>query len=137
MEAARAAGLDVDKLTYEIFSILESEFLFSYDDPKLFSAGTSPWPALPSRRSGRTLATAKIRSSLARALAAANRAARFGCKRSAASRRASFRWARAGKLGPRRRALPPVRRGGEEGRGGGEGEAASWEFWGGCGGARE
>ncbi|CAL4944721.1 unnamed protein product [Urochloa decumbens] len=45
MEAARAAGLDVDKLTYEIFSILESKFLFGYDDPKLFSAGASPQPA--------------------------------------------------------------------------------------------
>ncbi|TKV90993.1 hypothetical protein SEVIR_9G065300v4 [Setaria viridis] len=45
MDAARAdpaAGLDVDKLTYEIFSILESKFLFGYDDPKLFSAGASP-----------------------------------------------------------------------------------------------
>ncbi|OEL23454.1 Patatin-like protein 3 [Dichanthelium oligosanthes] len=46
MEAARAAdpaaGLDVDRLTYEIFSILESKFLFGYDDPKLFSAGASP-----------------------------------------------------------------------------------------------
>uniref|UniRef100_A0A804M539 Patatin n=1 Tax=Zea mays TaxID=4577 RepID=A0A804M539_MAIZE len=52
MESARAAadqaaGLDVDKLTYEIFSILESKFLFGYDDPKLFSpasAGASPSP---------------------------------------------------------------------------------------------
>ncbi|CAN6286612.1 unnamed protein product [Urochloa humidicola] len=50
MEAARAAdpaaaaGLDVDKLTYEIFSILESKFLFGYDDPKLFSAAASPSP---------------------------------------------------------------------------------------------
>jgi hypothetical protein len=37
MDAARAdppAGLDVDKLTYEIFSILESKFLFGYDDPQ-------------------------------------------------------------------------------------------------------
>ncbi|KAG8098405.1 hypothetical protein GUJ93_ZPchr0013g34264 [Zizania palustris] len=35
--------LDVDKLTYEIFSILESKFLFGYDDPKLvFSGGSSP-----------------------------------------------------------------------------------------------
>ncbi|XP_062213229.1 patatin-like protein 3 [Phragmites australis] len=45
MEAATvepAAGLDVDKLTYEIFSILESKFLFGYDGPKLFSAGGSP-----------------------------------------------------------------------------------------------
>ena len=51
MEAARAdpaAGLDVDKLTYEIFSILESKFLFGYDDPKLFSAGTSPRPGATS-----------------------------------------------------------------------------------------
>jgi patatin-like phospholipase/acyl hydrolase len=52
METARAvdsgAGLDVDKLTYEIFSILESKFLFGYDDPKLFapaSAGASPLPS--------------------------------------------------------------------------------------------
>ncbi|CAN6303294.1 unnamed protein product [Urochloa humidicola] len=56
MEAARAAdpaaGLDVDKLTYEIFSILESKFLFGYDDPKLFSAGASPQP-------GGTAASAK------------------------------------------------------------------------------
>ncbi|KAG2545450.1 patatin-like protein 3 [Panicum virgatum] len=53
MEAARAdpaAGLDVDKLTYEIFSILESKFLFGYDDPKLFSAGASPQPGAASRK---------------------------------------------------------------------------------------
>ncbi|KAM0924829.1 hypothetical protein ACQ4PT_004738 [Festuca glaucescens] len=37
-----AAGMDVDKLTYEIFSILESKFLFGYDDPKLLFAGGSP-----------------------------------------------------------------------------------------------
>ncbi|XP_066385966.1 patatin-like protein 3 [Miscanthus floridulus] len=50
MEVARA-GLDVDKLTYEIFSILESKFLFGYDDPKLFapaSAGASPSPGTAS-----------------------------------------------------------------------------------------
>ncbi|WVZ60785.1 hypothetical protein U9M48_010765 [Paspalum notatum var. saurae] len=35
VQADPAAGLDVDKLTYEIFSILESKFLFGYDDPKL------------------------------------------------------------------------------------------------------
>ncbi|KAJ8466223.1 hypothetical protein OPV22_028775 [Ensete ventricosum] len=29
-------SLDVDKLSHEIFSILESKFLFGYDDPKLF-----------------------------------------------------------------------------------------------------
>uniref|UniRef100_A0ACD6A9X9 Uncharacterized protein n=1 Tax=Avena sativa TaxID=4498 RepID=A0ACD6A9X9_AVESA len=34
--------MDVDKLTYEIFSILESKFLFGYDDPKLLFAGSSP-----------------------------------------------------------------------------------------------
>ncbi|KAL5209274.1 hypothetical protein ABZP36_004897 [Zizania latifolia] len=38
-----AGQLDVDKLTYEIFSILESKFLFGYDDPKLvFSGRSSP-----------------------------------------------------------------------------------------------
>ncbi|TVT98415.1 hypothetical protein EJB05_56276, partial [Eragrostis curvula] len=42
MEAPPGAGLDVDKLTYEIFSILESKFLFGYDDPKLFSSSSSP-----------------------------------------------------------------------------------------------
>ncbi|XP_047086124.1 patatin-like protein 3 [Lolium rigidum] len=46
MDEARAeppaAGMDVDKLTYEIFSILESKFLFGYDDPKLLFAGGSP-----------------------------------------------------------------------------------------------
>ncbi|XP_072957016.1 patatin-like protein 3 [Typha angustifolia] len=36
-------AFDVDKLSYEIFSILESKFLFGYDDPKLFlSAGSLP-----------------------------------------------------------------------------------------------
>jgi hypothetical protein len=34
MEAARVEP-GVDKLTYEIFSILEAKFLFGYDDPKL------------------------------------------------------------------------------------------------------
>ncbi|KAM0846651.1 hypothetical protein ACQ4PT_055510 [Festuca glaucescens] len=46
MDEARAeppaVGMDVDKLTYEIFSILESKFLFGYDDPKLLFAGGSP-----------------------------------------------------------------------------------------------
>ncbi|XP_044949061.1 patatin-like protein 3 [Hordeum vulgare subsp. vulgare] len=40
--AGPAAAMDVDKLTYEIFSILESKFLFGYDDPKLLFAGGSP-----------------------------------------------------------------------------------------------
>ncbi|XP_072951728.1 patatin-like protein 3 [Typha angustifolia] len=36
-------SFDVDKLSYEIFSILESKFLFGYDDPKLFlSSGSLP-----------------------------------------------------------------------------------------------
>ncbi|KAG1331845.1 patatin-like protein 3 [Cocos nucifera] len=36
-------SLDVDKLSYEIFSILENKFLFGYDDSKLFlAAGTPP-----------------------------------------------------------------------------------------------
>ncbi|XBH95193.1 hypothetical protein VPH35_085802 [Triticum aestivum] len=45
MEAAQVgppASMDVDKFTYEIFSILESKFLFGYDDPKLLFAGGSP-----------------------------------------------------------------------------------------------
>ncbi|KAI0501360.1 hypothetical protein KFK09_016305 [Dendrobium nobile] len=33
---------DVDKLSYEIFTILESKFLFGYDDPKLFLNESSP-----------------------------------------------------------------------------------------------
>ncbi|KAJ1293322.1 hypothetical protein BS78_01G059100 [Paspalum vaginatum] len=50
-----AAGLDVDKLTYEIFSILESKFLFGYDDPKLaFSAGASPLGPVAASSSGRS-----------------------------------------------------------------------------------
>ncbi|XP_010258645.1 PREDICTED: patatin-like protein 7 [Nelumbo nucifera] len=32
-------GFGVDKLTYEIFSILEAKFLFGYDDPKLLVSG--------------------------------------------------------------------------------------------------
>ncbi|KAG9439653.1 hypothetical protein H6P81_019818 [Aristolochia fimbriata] len=39
-------GFDVDKLSYEIFSILEAKFLFGYDDPKLFldDGSTIPTP---------------------------------------------------------------------------------------------
>ncbi|KHN17133.1 hypothetical protein glysoja_011607 [Glycine soja] len=29
-------SIETDKLSYEIFSILESKFLFGYDDPKLW-----------------------------------------------------------------------------------------------------
>ncbi|XP_077220481.1 patatin-like protein 7 [Tasmannia lanceolata] len=35
-------SFDADKLSYEIFSILESKFLFGYDDPKFFLTGTPP-----------------------------------------------------------------------------------------------
>ncbi|KAJ0970496.1 hypothetical protein J5N97_023373 [Dioscorea zingiberensis] len=34
--------LDSDKLSYEIFSILESKFLFGYDDPKLWLPSETP-----------------------------------------------------------------------------------------------
>ncbi|MQM10541.1 hypothetical protein Taro_043439 [Colocasia esculenta] len=40
-----AADLDMNKVSYEIFSILESKFLFGYDDPKRFlqaTPGASP-----------------------------------------------------------------------------------------------
>nr|XP_010906604.1 patatin-like protein 3 [Elaeis guineensis] len=40
--ALMGPSFDVDKLSYEIFSILESKFLFGYDDPKLFLATTPP-----------------------------------------------------------------------------------------------
>ncbi|KAG0478828.1 hypothetical protein HPP92_013547 [Vanilla planifolia] len=35
-------SFDVDKMSYEIFNILESRFLFGCDDSKLFSSGSSP-----------------------------------------------------------------------------------------------
>lgn len=35
-------AFDVDKLSYEIFSILESKFLFGYDDTNLFLPGSLP-----------------------------------------------------------------------------------------------
>ncbi|XP_008806818.2 patatin-like protein 3 [Phoenix dactylifera] len=35
-------SLEIDKLSYEIFSILENKFLFGYDDPKLFRPARSP-----------------------------------------------------------------------------------------------
>ncbi|KAJ1702737.1 hypothetical protein LUZ63_002516 [Rhynchospora breviuscula] len=37
-------SFDVDKLSYEIFSILESKFLFGYDDPKLFLSSLPQTP---------------------------------------------------------------------------------------------
>ncbi|MQM14946.1 hypothetical protein Taro_047882 [Colocasia esculenta] len=42
-------SFDMDKLSYEIFSILESKFLFGYDDPKLLlqAVGASPAPTPP------------------------------------------------------------------------------------------
>ncbi|XP_057784578.1 patatin-like protein 6 [Salvia miltiorrhiza] len=39
-----ADGIDTDKLSYEIFSILESKFLFGYDDPKLWVPKQIPEP---------------------------------------------------------------------------------------------
>ncbi|KAF8408747.1 hypothetical protein HHK36_004815 [Tetracentron sinense] len=38
------SNFDVDKLTYEIFSILETKFLFGYDDPKLLLPGKHEIP---------------------------------------------------------------------------------------------
>ncbi|KAI7725663.1 hypothetical protein M8C21_022960 [Ambrosia artemisiifolia] len=35
-ETLQEPSIDTDKLSYEIFSILESKFLFGYDDPKLW-----------------------------------------------------------------------------------------------------
>ncbi|KAJ4770997.1 Patatin [Rhynchospora pubera] len=43
---------DVDKLSYEIFSILESKFLFGYDDTKLFLPGSLP--STPTRSSNQS-----------------------------------------------------------------------------------
>ncbi|XP_068657207.1 patatin-like protein 7 [Aristolochia californica] len=40
-------SFDVDKLSYEIFSILEAKFLFGYDDPKLFVEGSALASATP------------------------------------------------------------------------------------------
>ena len=45
--------IDTDKLSYEIFSILESKFLFGYDEPKLWlpkQANSEPEPQLRSQR---------------------------------------------------------------------------------------
>ncbi|XP_038978214.1 patatin-like protein 3 [Phoenix dactylifera] len=53
MESAAAwmePSLDVDKLRYEIFSILENKFLFGCDDPKLFLSAGSP-PTTPPKAS--------------------------------------------------------------------------------------
>ncbi|KAL4575189.1 hypothetical protein LXL04_022031 [Taraxacum kok-saghyz] len=36
LELLQEPSIDTDKLSYEIFSILESKFLFGYDDPKLW-----------------------------------------------------------------------------------------------------
>ncbi|RZR72200.1 hypothetical protein BHM03_00011158 [Ensete ventricosum] len=47
-------SVDADKLSYEIFSILESKFLFGYDDPNLLlSSSTSPPAASAPRPAGR------------------------------------------------------------------------------------
>ncbi|KAG6402294.1 hypothetical protein SASPL_139172 [Salvia splendens] len=42
--ADHADRFDTDKLSYEIFSILESKFLFGYDDPKLWLPKPIPEP---------------------------------------------------------------------------------------------
>lgn len=36
LEMLQEPSIDTDKLSYEIFSILESKFLFGYDDPKIW-----------------------------------------------------------------------------------------------------
>ncbi|KAM0948625.1 putative galactolipase [Dioscorea sansibarensis] len=41
-------SIDMDKLSYEIFSILETKFLFGYDDAKLLSIARSP-PETPTK----------------------------------------------------------------------------------------
>ncbi|KAK7343847.1 hypothetical protein VNO77_12918 [Canavalia gladiata] len=40
-------SIETDKLSYEIFSILESKFLFGYDDPKLWFPKQKPEPQTP------------------------------------------------------------------------------------------
>ncbi|KAK9085869.1 hypothetical protein Sjap_026280 [Stephania japonica] len=53
-------NLEVDKLTYEIFSILETKFLFGYDNPaKLFN--NSPAPPVKSPHHRRAGAAGKVR----------------------------------------------------------------------------
>ncbi|KAL3650033.1 Patatin-like protein 6 [Castilleja foliolosa] len=44
MEMQIEPCIDTDKLSYEIFSILESKFLFGYDDPKLWVPKQMPEP---------------------------------------------------------------------------------------------
>ncbi|CAL9775778.1 unnamed protein product [Musa acuminata subsp. burmannicoides] len=51
-------SLDVDKLSYEIFSILESKFLFGYDDHKVFLSST---PATPVAAGLRHSSAGKVR----------------------------------------------------------------------------
>ncbi|RWV78207.1 hypothetical protein GW17_00060853, partial [Ensete ventricosum] len=51
-------SLDVDKLSYEIFSILESKFLFGYDDHKVFLPST---PATPVAAGLRHSSAGKVR----------------------------------------------------------------------------
>ncbi|PKA66020.1 Patatin group A-3 [Apostasia shenzhenica] len=54
---------EVDKLSYEIFSILESKFLFGYDDPKFFLSGNSPeTPAKTPKRPAISLGKVRILS---------------------------------------------------------------------------
>ncbi|XP_010529102.1 PREDICTED: patatin-like protein 6 [Tarenaya hassleriana] len=47
LEMMQEPSVDTDKLSYEIFSILESKFLFGYDDTKLIDPKTDPEPTTP------------------------------------------------------------------------------------------
>ncbi|OWM74684.1 patatin-like protein 3 [Punica granatum] len=48
----RDSASDVNKLTYEIFSILENNFLFGYDNPKFPKTAPPPADAKPTSRGG-------------------------------------------------------------------------------------
>ncbi|KAK6790429.1 hypothetical protein RDI58_014229 [Solanum bulbocastanum] len=52
-------SIDTDKLSYEIFSILESKFLFGYDDQKLWVPKNLPSPVEDSKNDGVLTSTAK------------------------------------------------------------------------------
>ncbi|KAL3338327.1 hypothetical protein AABB24_030462 [Solanum stoloniferum] len=51
-------SIDTDKLSYEIFSILESKFLFGYDDQKLWVPKNLPSPVEDSKNDGVLTSTA-------------------------------------------------------------------------------
>lgn len=64
-EEADAGGADTDKLSYEIFSILESKFLFGYTDPHQLwlpkPAACSPRCSSPRTRAARRCSTPTTR----------------------------------------------------------------------------